>query len=511
MSTPHRLLTLVAALAASTFGVGAASAATFTVTKTADTADGACGADCSLREAVIAANSDATGDTIVLPAGTFSLTIPGYDMASTQGDLDVSQDVLIRGAGPGASVIAQRTLDRVIQMHGATTDLTLENLTVTGGYRDDAATDGSTDVGSGIHSAVGNLTLDRVVVRDNSARAFYSFGGGIFKSTGALTIRNSAIIDNHASGAGGNGGGVFARGSGITITMENVTVSRNSASDNGGGIFLNTAVPATLTHVTLTGNDGGTYGGGGMAGDLSGVRVRSSIVAGNTAATRPNCGGTVAPASDGGNVGDPGCGLTTGADTPATSVALEPMSWDPIPAFTPAAGSAAIDRAVGACPATDARGVARPQGGACDAGVAERVVPPPPPPPPAPQTITQVVTVPGPTTTVMTPAPVPGMAFPAGTPFPRRATTLRITLGCPALAGRTCTRTVRLTAVNSRRRTIVLARRIVRIAPGRIVTTSFRLTTAGRRLLAGSRRTRVTATITAPGVRQIARVLVTRR
>lgn len=38
---------------------------TFTVTKTTDTNDGICGTDCSLREAVIAANATADVDTII--------------------------------------------------------------------------------------------------------------------------------------------------------------------------------------------------------------------------------------------------------------------------------------------------------------------------------------------------------------------------------------------------------------------------------------------------------------
>ena len=45
---------------------------TFNVTKTADTNDGACTpTDCSLREAVIAANVNAGKDTINIPAGTY--------------------------------------------------------------------------------------------------------------------------------------------------------------------------------------------------------------------------------------------------------------------------------------------------------------------------------------------------------------------------------------------------------------------------------------------------------
>src|SRR5512147_992156 len=65
-----------------------AQAATFTVTKTADTDDGVCDADCSLREAIRAANAAAGADTISLPAGTFTLTISGSDDTANAGDLD---------------------------------------------------------------------------------------------------------------------------------------------------------------------------------------------------------------------------------------------------------------------------------------------------------------------------------------------------------------------------------------------------------------------------------------
>src|SRR5688500_16223937 len=52
--------------------MAAAQAATLTVTKTADTNDGACDADCSLREAFAAANETGLPDTIEFDAGLFS-------------------------------------------------------------------------------------------------------------------------------------------------------------------------------------------------------------------------------------------------------------------------------------------------------------------------------------------------------------------------------------------------------------------------------------------------------
>jgi CSLREA domain-containing protein len=57
--------------------VPAAQAAVLTVTKTADTLDGACNLDCSLREAVVAANANPGTDVVILPSGTYLLTRVG--------------------------------------------------------------------------------------------------------------------------------------------------------------------------------------------------------------------------------------------------------------------------------------------------------------------------------------------------------------------------------------------------------------------------------------------------
>lgn len=77
---------------------------TFLVTRTDDPPpDGCQPGDCSLREAIIAANdvSDPRFDpTIGVPAGIYTLTISGAEEdACAKGDLDITRSVTIFGAG----------------------------------------------------------------------------------------------------------------------------------------------------------------------------------------------------------------------------------------------------------------------------------------------------------------------------------------------------------------------------------------------------------------------------
>src|SRR5919198_4947983 len=98
-------------------GAPNAAAATFAVTRTDDPSPGACDSDCSLREAVLAANAGSGGDTIHVPAGHYRLTIPGPDEDSgASGDLDVTQDVTIEGDGARWTMIDAEGGDRVFDV-----------------------------------------------------------------------------------------------------------------------------------------------------------------------------------------------------------------------------------------------------------------------------------------------------------------------------------------------------------------------------------------------------------
>ena len=115
----------------------------------------------SLREAIIATNNTAGADTIVLSSGTYTLSITGTleDLAAT-GDLDITDDVTITGAGNRLTFIDGGAIDRVFEVHSGTvtfTDVTIQN----------GLTAGAED-GAGIAIAVGaDLTIDTVQIRNN--------------------------------------------------------------------------------------------------------------------------------------------------------------------------------------------------------------------------------------------------------------------------------------------------------------------------------------------------------
>ena len=96
----------LAILIALTAFPGQAQAATLTVTKTQDTLDGSCDADCSLREAVSAASP---GDEIVIPAGTYTLTLGAQ--------LTIDSDLTLIGAGADVTIIEAATEPDVASFH----------------------------------------------------------------------------------------------------------------------------------------------------------------------------------------------------------------------------------------------------------------------------------------------------------------------------------------------------------------------------------------------------------
>ena len=209
--------------------------ATFTVTNTNDSGAG------SLREAITNANANAEADVINLPAGTYTLS---------SGELEITSEVAITGAGAGTTFIDGNGDSRVFHLTSNTANLTLTDLTVQGGD--------TTGSGGGIfvHDVSAQLTATRVVVTGNIA----GDGAGIYNH-GTITLTDVEVSNNGDAGAGGTfeGGGIYNRNE---ATLNGVTLSGNR-SELGGGIHNNqTSTGLSLTNVTVSGNTASSVGGG---------------------------------------------------------------------------------------------------------------------------------------------------------------------------------------------------------------------------------------------------------
>lgn len=264
---------------------------------------------------------------------------------------------------------------------------------------------GATGFGGGIEASTGyeggSISLDLVesAVSDNVAGGSGlgdGFGGGIdlgsggSKNTLALTLDRAAVTGNTAGGGGGKssgfGGGILygSGGSGVTETfaVTNSTIASNSAGGAGsegfgGGIDFGPGT-ATLSYVTVADNSAGGGGakafGGGLLSETATSTADSSVFAANS-------GGNCLPAltSAGHNIDDgTSCGFTGAGDKQGVEAKLGALGayGGPTPTLIPLSGSPAIDAGDRAtCPPSDQRGMARPQGSACDSGAFE-VAPP---------------------------------------------------------------------------------------------------------------------------------------
>jgi predicted outer membrane repeat protein len=382
----------IAGLLAVLASAGPARAATFRVDDTHDLpdlspGDGQCrtsAGTCTLRAAIDEANALGGTHAIVLPAGTYKLKIHGA--------LGIRVNLMILGVGATRPVIDGNRITRVFSVHQGAT-VRIAGVTVQ---------KGKAEGGGGILNQ-GVLTLDRVLLRDNDAGT--GVGGGVLSEPAilpggfaSLTLVNSAVTGNRAASGGGiynelstvlvvtgstidankcgsAGGAIRARGD---ATITNSTISGNRAG-LGGGIFAERGV--MLTNVTLHGNradPGNQYGGAG--GALAGyglIALLNTIVADSP--SHRNCHGNIQSFGAGRNL-DSGatCHLArslSNVDPKLGSLKLN-GGFTKTHALRP--GSPAIDAGSNdRCPATDQRGVGRPQDGngdgtaICDIGAYE--------------------------------------------------------------------------------------------------------------------------------------------
>jgi CSLREA domain-containing protein len=248
---------------------------TITVNTTAD--DLAIDGSCSLREAVIAANTNQAVDScpaggpdqdrIVLPPGTYVLSLTGPAENATQtGDLDVLASISLTGADPATTIIDggshtdPLTADRVIEVRQSGS-LLLSGVTIRGGR---------CFAGAGILNAGGlytyNVRVEANVTNETPAllcQGGPSTGGGAgILNEGRLVLTWAVVAGNRALGtttisdAQSSGGGLLNRG---LAQVQNATFQGNFAA-GGGGIYNEAAILMMSSHIR--GNSSRFMGGG---------------------------------------------------------------------------------------------------------------------------------------------------------------------------------------------------------------------------------------------------------
>ncbi|MDQ3759591.1 MAG: CSLREA domain-containing protein [Actinomycetota bacterium] len=289
--------TLVAALA---LAPAVAGAATIKVDTTSDelNSDG----DCSLREAVQAANTNssvdgcvkgqgAQRDTVALKPKNYELTIPSTNEDSNaNGDLDVAPGgpLTIRGVEQsGGTALSQNGEDRVLDVGSINSDLTIEKLDLNGGdvtsFTAAHARGGSVRA----NGATVKLKLRRVGIKNANALV----GGAIYASNQTkLTVLDSQLTENRASGTGGaiataNSAKTTVKGS----SLRGNSVTSTTASVEGGAITHSAATGSlrvvdssvAVNEVTGIGPGNAALGGGIYSGGP--LEIRRSFIGSNDA------------------------------------------------------------------------------------------------------------------------------------------------------------------------------------------------------------------------------------
>jgi CSLREA domain-containing protein len=230
--------------------IGAYELQSFQVTNTADSGAG------SLRQAILDANAKVDFNPIFFQSGlTGNVTL-----LSALPDLTTSMS--INGPGPNVLTVQRSTASgtptfRILTIQSGTVNIS--GLTISGGNFGGG--------GAGLFvSAPATVTVANCTISGNTDN---NFGGGGIANLGALTLTNGTV-------SGNTGQGIRSTG---TLTLTSTTVANNV----GSGIFHVSAFPLSITNSTITGNSGGTSGGG-IFGDNGGtVTVIGTTVSGNSA------------------------------------------------------------------------------------------------------------------------------------------------------------------------------------------------------------------------------------
>jgi hypothetical protein len=324
-------------------------------------------------------NTAAQGGGIAVISGA-SATIQGSQLTGNQTTATSAQGGAVRSEGTLAIDQSELTLNHGSRGGGLSVlggTATVTHSTFRGNY---------SAYGGGIRQEGGDLTVTDVQFTHNgyasNGAPVNTGGGAISWGAGTATLTDVGMNDNWAS----YGGGLDQDG--VATTLTNVTLSGNAAV--GGGAIDLGAGTLELVNVTIVGNDAAFFGGLGNRGGT--LTLKNTLLSGNLNSqngTPFNCDQPVSTSSFSMS-SDYTCGFGVGYDVLDLRVAPLAANGGDTLTHLLGIGSPAIDGGTGiGCPPTDARGVTRPQGLACDVGAVEMT----PEPGPALLGLTSLVTL----------------------------------------------------------------------------------------------------------------------
>jgi hypothetical protein len=276
-SAVKSILVVIALVTAATLGTAVAASAAITVENTNDSGAG------SLRQAVADA---APGETIDVPAGTYTLT---------SGELEIKKPLTIVGAGQAETSLGSTGDTRVIDVD-EDSPLVLRDLGIRG-------TTISKNIVQGglIGASESSLIFERVTIGPNtinadgapSANGGVIQGGLILVGFGDVSLIESRIAGNRISAVGGGkaaggviqgglvllSGGLTMRGSAIEGNALDARGGQDPAAEagkqlggviQGGGLLVSPykGLPALFESSSITGNAADVSGGPGSGGGV---------------------------------------------------------------------------------------------------------------------------------------------------------------------------------------------------------------------------------------------------
>ena len=240
---------------------------------------------CTLRAAIQEANASSGADEVTLPEGVYELTLEGaQENNAASGDIDILDNVVIRGAGPNSTILDGMQKDRLFEINDTSgsdaLEVSVSGITIMNGLIEDLE-----GAGGGIWSNA-NLTLSNVLLHHNGVTGTQANGGALCNVGGRVELNAVTFSNNSAKNYGGAAcnladgvmvmtdttfetnttvvDGVLVHRGGALLSAGTLTATNSRFIDNysvfGGAIFLEHG-SATFTDVEVATNASWLHGG----------------------------------------------------------------------------------------------------------------------------------------------------------------------------------------------------------------------------------------------------------